>query len=88
MEDFVYQSTVPQRYEIRNRALIFAEHLVLSRLQLRKAQAYSISIRDWKKEVCLIEYHLLKEEAPHLLTYHLNKWDPKGVCFDCILKQL
>lgn len=87
MEDFVYQSVVPQRHEIRDRALIFAEHLVLSRLQQRQAQVYSISIRDWKKEVSLIEFYLLREEAPHLLTYYLNKWEPKGVCFDIVLKQ-
>jgi len=87
MASIVFHSVIAKRNEIRDRALLYAEYQLFTRLQQNQGHIGLITNDEWKQEVRRIELHILLEEAPSLITYPLDKWEPRGIFFDLAIVQ-
>ena len=87
MFGITHTQVLATREEIRNRALQYAEFELFSRVQLSGGQLGRFDFDAWKYEVSRIEYHILLDEAPELLTYRSANWMPRGLYFDLIISQ-
>jgi len=85
MEGIVFHTVIAKRNEIRDRALLYAEYALFNKLQQSVGHVELLSNSEWIAEVKRIEFHILHEEAPSLLTYQLDRWEPRGIFFDLIL---
>jgi len=84
MSGVTHAQVLAVREEIRNRALQYAEHDLFTRVQIGGCNVAKFDPEAWKEEVQRIEYYILLEEAPELLTYRSNNWSPRGIYFDIV----
>ena len=77
----IFQGRLAARQAIRDRALLYAEHIAFWQTQLSGGQIAIQSEDAWIEQVKRIEWFILLEEAPTLTLIPLNDYTPLGVCF-------
>jgi len=74
-----------KRHEVRVRALLYTEYILFSKILQSGGNLGRINPDSWRYEVSRVEYHILLDEAPELLTIRLENWEPLGVFFDLVI---
>jgi len=88
MSGITHAQVLAIREEIRNRALQYAEHGLFVKVQLSGGNLGRFDPDAWREEVSRIEYYILLDEAPELLTYRSDNWDIRGIYFDIVAYDL
>jgi len=66
-----------KRFQIRYRAAVIAEHLFDIKCLIGQCDRLAITEGAWKESVTLIEYHIIKDEAPYLEVVDITDfWGP------------
>ena len=76
-----HKQVIQTRLEIRERALLYAEHQLYTQTQISGGQVCVVYRNTWHKLVKQIEEELLSREHPALARLEINKWQPLNLVF-------